>query len=53
MLRWMCGVAKKAKIRNEHARGSVKMASVAKKIMEKRLKWFGHVRRRACAKNVR
>ena len=50
MLRWMCGVAKKDKnlIRNEHdiVRGSVKVARVSKKITEKRLKWYEHVKRR-------
>ena len=35
MLRWMCRVTKKDKIRNEHARGSVKVAPVTKKIIEK------------------
>ena len=35
MLLWMCGVKKKDTMRNEHARGSVKVASVAKKITEK------------------
>ena len=36
-IRWMCGVTRKDKIRNEH---------VTKKITEKRLKWCGHVKRR-------
>ena len=46
MLRWTCGVTKKDKIRNEHVRGSVKVAPVAEKITENRLKLYGHVRRR-------
>ena len=46
MLRGMCAVAKKDKIRNEHVRGSVKVAPVTTKITEKRLKWYRHVKRR-------
>ena len=42
----MCGVTKTDQIRNEHVRGSVKVAPVTKKITEKRLKWYGHVKRR-------
>ena len=34
MLRWMCGVTKKVKIRNEHVRRSVEVASVTMKITE-------------------
>ena len=37
MLRWMCAVTKKDKIRNEHVKGSVKVAPVTRKITEKRL----------------
>ena len=37
MLRWMRGVTKKDNIRNEHVRGSVKVAPVTKKITEKGL----------------
>ena len=40
------GVTKKHNIRNEHARGSVKIAPVTKRITEKRLKWYGRVKRR-------
>ena len=57
MPRWMCGVTKADKIRNEHVRGSLKVAPMPKKITEKTLKWYGHVKRRdegACGKkNVR
>ena len=41
MLRWMCGVMKEDKIRNEHVR-----EPVTNKITEKRLKWYRHVQRR-------
>ena len=40
----MWGVKKKWKIRNEHVRGSEKVAPMANKITEKG--WYGHVKRR-------
>ena len=47
MLRCMCGVTKIDKIINENVRESVKVAQVTKKIMlEKRLRWCGHVKKR-------
>ena len=46
MLRWMCGVTKMDKIRNERIRGTVKAEKISKKIQERRLQWYGHVRRR-------
>ena len=44
----MCGVTKKDKIRNEHEKGSAKVAPVANKSTEKRLKWYGHGGVRTC-----
>ena len=38
MLRWMCGVARRDKIRNAYVRGSTKVISVAdKKVDERKL----------------
>ena len=31
-------------IRNEHIRGTTRVVQASKKITEKRLKWYGHVR---------
>ena len=45
MLRWMCGVTRKDKIRNEHIRGTTKIVQASRKITERRLKWYGHVMR--------
>ena len=45
MLRWMCRVTKLDKIRNERIR-ITKVWELAKKVQERRLKWFGHVMRR-------
>ena len=46
MLRWMCGVTKLDKIRNERIRGTTKVGEITKKVQERRLKWYGHVMRR-------
>ena len=46
MLRWMCGVTKLDKIRNERMRGTTKVGEITKKVQERRLKWYGHVMRR-------
>ena len=45
MLRWMCGVTRRDKIRNVHIRGTTRVVQASKKITEKRLKRYGHVRR--------
>jgi hypothetical protein len=42
ILRWMCGVSRVNRIRNEYIRGSLKVAPVT----ENRLDWYGHVMRR-------
>ena len=41
ILRWMCGVTRRDKFRNEHIRGTTRVVQVSKKITEKRLKWYG------------
>ena len=46
MLRWVFGVTRKDKIRNEHIRGTTRVAQASKKITERRLNWYGHVMRR-------
>ena len=46
MLRWMCGVTKLDRIRNESIRGTTKVGEISKKVQQSRLKWYGHVLRR-------
>ncbi|XP_068217884.1 uncharacterized protein [Palaemon carinicauda] len=46
MLRWMAGIMRLYKVRNDLERGTTKVTEVSKKIQEKRLHWFGHVMRR-------
>ena len=46
MLRWMTGVTKLDRIRNDFVRGTTKVTEVSRKIQEKRLNWFGHVMRK-------
>ena len=53
MLRWITGVTKMDKIKNEVTRGKMKVRKISEKITEGRLRWFGHVERRGpeyCAK---
>ena len=46
MLRWMNGVTRMDRVRNEHIRGSVKVTEASKKVQEARLRWYGHLMRR-------
>ncbi|KAL4082969.1 hypothetical protein QTP88_023973 [Uroleucon formosanum] len=46
MLRWISGVTREDKIKNEYVSGSIGVASIVNKMRENRLKWLGHVMRR-------
>ena len=46
MLRWMKGVTKLDRIRNDIIRGTTKVGEISKKVQESRLKCCGHVSRR-------
>ena len=46
MLRWMCAVTRRDKIRNEKIRGSTEVGEISKKVHERRMRWYGHVMRR-------
>ena len=46
-------MTRRDKIRNEHIRGTTRVVQASKKITEKRLNWYGHVRRKKVEHIVR
>ena len=46
LLRWMCGVTKMEKIRNETITRTTKVGDLSKNVHEIRLRWYGHIMRR-------
>ncbi|KAH1225684.1 hypothetical protein GmHk_11G032522 [Glycine max] len=53
MLWWMCGKTRQDKIRNGDIRERVGVAPIVEKMVENRLRWFGHVERRPVDSVVR
>ena len=52
MLRWMVGVTRRDRVRNDYIRGTVKVTEISKKIQESRLRWYGYLRRRVGEEHV-
>lgn len=46
MLRWFCGHTRRDRIRNEDIRDRIGVAPIEEKLVQHRLRWFGHVQRR-------
>ncbi|XP_064115065.1 uncharacterized protein LOC135221171 [Macrobrachium nipponense] len=45
-IRWMSGVTKLDRVRNEYIRGTLMITEASKKVEEAKLKWYGHMMRR-------
>jgi hypothetical protein len=46
MLRWICGHTRRDRVRNENIQDRVGVAPIEEKLVQHRLRWFGHVQRR-------
>jgi hypothetical protein len=46
MLRWCCGHTRRDRVRNDDIRDWVGVAPIEEKLIQHRLRWFGHVQRR-------
>jgi hypothetical protein len=46
MLRWICGHTRRDRVRNEDIRDRVGVTPIEEKLVQHRLRWFGHVQRR-------
>jgi hypothetical protein len=46
MLRWICGHTRRDRVRNDDIRERVGVAPFEEKLMQHRLRWFGHIQRR-------
>jgi hypothetical protein len=47
MLRWICGHTRKDRIRNDDIRDKLGVAHIQEKLVQHRLRWFGHIQRRS------
>ena len=53
MLRWMCGYTRLDRMKNDYIRTDIGVAPIEAKMVENRLRWFGHVERRPLEAPVR
>jgi hypothetical protein len=45
-LRWICGHTRKDRIRNDDIRDKFGVTPIQEKIVQHRLRWFGHIQQR-------
>ena len=53
MLRWICGHTRRDRVQNDDIRDRLEVAPIEKKLVQHRLRWFGHVQRRPLEAPVR
>ena len=53
MLRWICGHTRRDRVRNDDIRERLGVAPIEEKLVQHRLRWFGHVQRRPSDAPVR
>jgi hypothetical protein len=46
MLCWICGHTRKDRIRNDDIKDKLRVASIKEKLVQHRLRWFGHIQQR-------
>ena len=45
MIRWMCNVSLKNRLRSDELRGRLNLESIGRCVQNRRLHWFGHIER--------
>jgi hypothetical protein len=53
MLRWICGHTRRDRVRNDDIRERLGVAQVEEKLVQYRLRWFGHMQRRPAEAPIR
>jgi hypothetical protein len=53
MLQWICGNTKRDRVRNDDIRERLGVALVEEKLVQHRLRWFGHIQQRPAEALVR
>jgi hypothetical protein len=53
MLCWICRHTRRDRIRNNDIRNKLGVASIQEKLIQHRLRWFGHIQRRSSKAPVR
>ena len=53
MLRWICGHTRRDRVRNDDIRDRLGVAPIEEKLVQHRLRWFGHVQQRPLEAPVR